>query len=78
MNYRRFLVKNRPINIIYEYIFRQDVVNFFSILRCSVGQLFSLHGPDFGRGPLIEDPCSSVFVNKILNIGLNMLQYRPR
>src|SRR6218665_670848 len=28
--------------------------------RCSAGQLYGLRGPDLARGPLIEDPCSTM------------------
>jgi len=42
---------------------KENVINFFSILRCSAGQLFGLRGPDLARGPLIEDLWSMVWTD---------------
>jgi len=35
--------------------FKENVINFFSILALLAGQLLGLRGPDLARGPLIKD-----------------------
>ena len=35
--------------------FKENVINLFNILALPRAQLFGPRGPDFARGPLIED-----------------------
>src|SRR6218665_3323566 len=40
--------------------FKENVINFFSILALLRGPIVWLRGPDLARGPLIEDPCHTI------------------
>ena len=52
--------------------FKETVINFFSISRCSAGQLFGLRGPDLARRPIIEDPWPMILNKAKEDIRLNV------